>query len=116
MRMISELLKDLSSLQTEMAITDGINSKWLHIIERAKVCIKFQCEKLQAQKEKFIWIPYKDLEPNKAGVYLCTVRQDGTSIFTLFYDGTEWISLANAEKVSEYVTAWQPLPDPWRGV
>lgn len=113
MSMISELLKDLSSLQTEMQLFDMADRE--NVIERAKVCIKFQCEKLQAQKEKFIWIPYKDLEPNKAGVYLCTVRQGGTNILTLFYDGTEWISLANAEKVSEYVTAWQPLPEPWKG-
>lgn len=49
MSMISELLDDLSSLQTEMQSLTIFGDNRIRVIERAKECIKMQSAKLQSQ-------------------------------------------------------------------
>ena len=82
------------------------------VIERAKVCIKMQSDKLQNQNLNGGWIPCENNLPEKDGLYLVSGK------------GKIWIckmlTLSNIKAWCDdarnpIVKAWMPLPEPWKG-
>lgn len=60
------------------------------------------------------WIPVTERLPEEAGTYLVTLeyKEHGTGITTLWFHG----SLGWDMRVADVVTAWMPLPKPYREV
>lgn len=73
------------------------------------------------------WIPCSDKLPDEEGIYLVTFKQGksvrlvgyGCSQRTVLWEpiGYGWHDLRTADYyASDSITAWQPLPEPWKGV
>ena len=60
------------------------------------------------------WIPVTERLPKETGTYLVTLeyKEHGTGITTLWFHG----SLGWDLRVADVVTAWMPLPEPYREV
>lgn len=114
MSMISELINDLSSLQTELQLLDMASR--VNVIERAKVCIKMQSEKLQEQNLNGGWISCESQLPKEDGYYLCSCFYNDRYVRVFSYQDGRWLSPATlTDEVNVYVQAWKPLPEPWKG-
>lgn len=137
MSMISELIKDLSSLQTEMQLLDMADKD--KVIERAKECIQMQSEKLQAQNINGGWIPCSERMPKEHDAKLLKklgVMKQSDKILATFvdsdvangkkepYEGDRYVNHGYTQdgvfKQDLYLksvtaVAWQPLPEPWKG-
>ena len=65
------------------------------------------------------WIPCSEKLPSQDGEYLVTVycTKDITWVdkFEYFITDDGWVDPSNAIDWNGYVTAWMPLPQPWKG-
>lgn len=64
-------------------------------------------EELKQLREQTRWIPVSEHLPEKAGAYLCSWDWDDNSVGPAYFD--KEFCLFN-----EQVTAWMPLPDPYK--
>ena len=72
------------------------------------------CKKLvESQPPADQWIPCSERLPEKSGAYIVTMDWDGMPRVTRLYFTTvedqRWLTFRN-------VTAWMPLPEPYKGV
>lgn len=77
---------------------------------------------IQAMKYTKRWIPTSERLPENTRTVLTTFIEDGVAkVDTLNYFGKplEWTDFRYVEELgrpkSYEVTAWMPLPDPWKG-
>lgn len=137
MSMISELLKDLSSLQTEIQLLDMADR--VNVVERAKECIKMQSEKLQTQNLNGGWISCSERMPEEHDAKLLkklgVMKQSDKCLVTFVdfdvvngkkepYSGDRYVDEGFTQdgvfKQDLYLknvtaVAWMPLPGAWKG-
>lgn len=60
------------------------------------------------------WIPVTERLPDKMGTYLVTLdyKEHGTGVMSLWFHNEE---IGWDLRVADEVTAWMPLPEPWKG-
>lgn len=59
------------------------------------------------------WIPCSERMPDISGYYLVTFKVSSISFVSIKYFNTicfRWEDIGNGK-----ITAWQPLPEPWKG-
>lgn len=59
------------------------------------------------------WIPCSERMPDRSGYYLATLKVSSISFVSIKYFNNfcfRWEDIGNGK-----ITAWQPLPEPWRG-
>lgn len=68
---------------------------------------------IQEQPKADEWIPCSEIMPDVSGYYLATFKIGSISFVSIKYFSSEcfrWENTGNGK-----ITAWQPLPEPWRG-
>lgn len=60
------------------------------------------------------WIPVTERLPDEMGTYLVTLdyKEHGTGVMSLWFHNEE---IGWDLRVADEVTAWMPLPAPWKG-
>lgn len=60
------------------------------------------------------WIPVTERLPDEMGTYLVTLdyKEHGTGVMSLWFHNEE---IGWDLRVADEVTAWMPLPTPWKG-
>lgn len=96
---VKEAIKTLKLMQAQV--------EWEYPMDYA-VAIDEVVKALEAQE----WIPCSERLPEEIGTYLVTLdyKEHGTGITTLWFHG----SLGWDYRVADVVTAWMPLPEPYR--
>lgn len=65
------------------------------------------------------WIPCSERLPERSNSYLVTLHdydcEDVIVVADYFKPMEEWESNFGCEDITEYVIAWQPLPQPYKG-
>jgi len=69
---------------------------------------------LPSAQSKQQWIPVTERLPDKMGTYLVTLdyKEHGTGVMSLWFHNEE---IGWDLRVADEVTAWMPLPEPWKG-
>lgn len=98
---------------------NGINTN-LHLKEKDRFAVGIANENIEAysmaisalSENKGAWIPCSERLPEEVGTYLVTLeyKEHGTGITTLWFHG----SLGWDLRVADVVTAWMPLPEPYK--
>ena len=89
----------------------GIDENGMHNL---KLCAMMEALGLVEQQEKVgEWIPCSERMPDRSGYDLVTLKVSSISFVSIKYFNKfcfRWEDIGNGK-----ITAWQPLPKPWRG-
>lgn len=100
---------DAKSFEIMKALGDGLQAETLNMTCNRHAEI---LKSLPSAEQR--WIPVTERLPDKMGTYLVTLdyKEHGTGVMSLWFHNEE---IGWDLRVADEVTAWMPLPEPWKG-
>ena len=112
-------MSDLISSQAAIDVIDAVfpvdpmKSEYAQGIACGAALAKTYVEQLPAAQQEPHWIPCSERLPIKAGHYLCSFekpnRIDRIHVDLSYWTGGRWYGY-----VADAITAWMPLPEPYK--